>query len=82
MDPRSLSSLAAVCSSDDSLLMPSIVPRAYPHPRERGGTHRQGRLLARGEDPRLHAEAQSLGEVFTTAWEYTVGPPTIERNTP
>ena len=26
-------------------------------------------LLARGEDPRLRAEAESLGEVFTTRWE-------------
>ena len=31
-------------------------------------------LLARGEDPRLAAEAQRLGELFTEQWQPTDAP--------
>ena len=89
-DPARTGAFLSFLAAFTGLLMSMFIARRRVWVRATAGADHLGRpatvveygLLARGEDPRLHAEAQSLGEVFTTAWEYTVGPPTIERNTP
>ena len=76
-DPGRTGAFISFVAAFTGLLMSMFIARRRVWVRATTDLDDQGRpatvleygLLARGEDPRLRAEAESLGEVFTTRWE-------------
>nr|WP_244915907.1 cytochrome c biogenesis protein ResB [Kocuria rosea] len=75
-DPGRTGALLSFLAAFTGLMMSMFIARRRVWVRATTSTDHQGRpatvveygLLARGEDPRLRAEAQSLNELFTAHW--------------
>jgi cytochrome c biogenesis protein len=76
-DPGKTGALVSFVLAFTGLLMSLFISRRRVWVRAARGTDEEGRactvleygLLARGEDPRLAAEAERLGELWTGQWE-------------